>query len=311
MSDELEFNPFSEMGDKEWDVFISHASEDKDDFVRPLARLLQKCGVKVWYDEFELKVGSSLSDSINRGLQKSKYGIIVCSPAFFEKGWTNYELKSLLMCQMDRERVILPIWHNINKEFIREKSLYLLDIKALSSEMGWDKLVDAILEVIRPDIINSHLMLNMGIELHKRAKELPKVEIPANQLFASPIRHKTLPVHLIIATRLISEVFWDVLPMDYIDMVTDFARDLDYDKEFIIWSAMANSYIAFIRETQCSWEDVGKKGEVFSLLLAYSQKGQLEEISSLKKINEREYYFLIKLFVDDYKHIMDMIKKYN
>lgn len=159
------------------------------------------------------------------------------------------------MCQMDRERVILPIWHNINKEFIREKSLYLLDIKALSSEMGWDKLVDAILEVIRPDIINSHLMLNMGIELHKRAKELPKVEIPANQLFASPIRHKTLPVHLIIATRLISEVF--------------------------------------------------------SLLLAYSQKGQLEEISSLKKINEREYYFLIKLFVDDYKHIMDMIKKYN
>lgn len=47
------------------------------------------------------------------------------------------------------------------------------------------------------------------------------------------------------------------------------------------------------------------------MLLAYSQKGQLEEISSLKKINEREYYFLIKLFVDDYKHIMDMIKKYN
>lgn len=60
---------------------------------------------------------------------------IVFSHAFFEKEWTNYELKSL----------------------------YLLDIKALSSEMGWEELVDNILEIVRPDIIDSHLMLKMGV----------------------------------------------------------------------------------------------------------------------------------------------------
>ena len=307
----IEFEPMKEINNKEWDVFISHASEDKEDFVRPLAEKLQKCGVKVWYDEFELKMGDSLSDSINRGLQESKYGIIVFSQAFFEKEWAKYELKSLLMGQMNRERAILPIWHNINKDFIREKSLYLLDIKALSSEMGWDELVDNILEIVRPDIIDSHLMLKMGVELHKRVKELPIVEIPASKLHNSPIRHKTLPVHLIIASRLISEVFWDVLPMDYVDMVTDFARDLDYDKEFIVWSAMANSYVAFIRETQCGVNDVSKKREAISLLLMYSHKGQLEGVSCLENINESEYYYLIKLFIDNYDHIISMVKKYS
>lgn len=311
MSNEFGFEPIGEISDKKWDVFISHASEDKENFVRPLAEKLQKCGVKVWYDEFELKMGDSLSDSINRGIQESKYGIIVFSQAFFEKEWTNYELKSLLMRQMNKERVILPIWHNISKDFIREKSLYLLDIKALSSETGWDELVDKILEIVRPDIIDSHLMLKMGVELYKRSKELPIVEIPFIQLYDSQIRHKTLPVHLIIASRLISEVFWDALPMNYVDMVTDFARDLDYNKEFIIWSAMANSYVAFVRVTQCGADDASKKREAILLLLAYSQKGQLEEVSCLENINEREYYYLIKLFIDNYNHIMDMVEKYN
>ena len=51
----------------EYDLFISHASEDKDDFVRPLANALKSLGVKVWYDEFTLKIGDSLRGSIDRG----------------------------------------------------------------------------------------------------------------------------------------------------------------------------------------------------------------------------------------------------
>ncbi len=58
----------------EYDLFISHASEDKEEFVRPLAETLENMGVKVWYDEFTLKVGDSLRRSIDNGLVKSKYG---------------------------------------------------------------------------------------------------------------------------------------------------------------------------------------------------------------------------------------------
>lgn len=295
---------------KEWDVFISHASEDKEEFVRPLAEALQRCGVRVWYDEFELKTGDSLLDSIDKGLKNLKFGIIVCSPCFFEKNWANYELKSLLIRQINDERVILPIWHNIDKDYIREKSLYLLDIKALSTEMPWNDLLDKILETVRLDIINSHLMLKMGEELHKKAKELPKEEIPISQLNDSAIRHKSMPMHLVIATRLISEVFWDVINAEYNEMVADFAKDLDYNREFIIWSAMANAYIAFIRETHCDFSDTEKKKEVMGLLLDYTTRGELENSHKLVRINEREYIYLIKLFVDNYNHITSMIKKY-
>ena len=47
----------------EWDVFISHASEDKEVFVGPLAERLRQHGVRLWYDEFTLTMGDSLRRS--------------------------------------------------------------------------------------------------------------------------------------------------------------------------------------------------------------------------------------------------------
>lgn len=70
---------------KEYDVFISHASEDKDSVVRPLALALKEKGVNVWYDEFELKIGDSLRRKIDQGLSKSKFGIVVISRSFIKK----------------------------------------------------------------------------------------------------------------------------------------------------------------------------------------------------------------------------------
>ena len=92
-----------------YDVFISHASEDKIDFVKPFADSLINFGLKVWYDEFELKIGDSLRRSIDRGLVNSKYGIVVLSPSFFAKQWTQYELDGLVAREMNGVKVILPL----------------------------------------------------------------------------------------------------------------------------------------------------------------------------------------------------------
>ena len=73
-----------------YDAFISHASEDKQEFVRPLAETLTELGLKIWYDEFELKVGDSLRGSIDRGLVNSKYGIVVLSKNFFLSYLSNF-----------------------------------------------------------------------------------------------------------------------------------------------------------------------------------------------------------------------------
>ena len=55
-------------GGETYDVFISHASEDKDEFVRPLANALMELGMKVWFDEMTLKIGDSLRQKIDNCL---------------------------------------------------------------------------------------------------------------------------------------------------------------------------------------------------------------------------------------------------
>lgn len=112
---------------REYDVFISHASEDKDAVVRPLARALQSAGLAVWYDEFELRIGDSLRRKIDRGLANSRFGIVVLSQDFLKKGWPNYELDGIITRVNSGDQVLLPIWHNISKEAVVEYSPSLAD----------------------------------------------------------------------------------------------------------------------------------------------------------------------------------------
>jgi hypothetical protein len=120
---------------KEYDVFISHSSADKEEFVRPLAMELQKLGLKVWYDEFELKIGDSLRRSIDQGLINSRYGIVVLSSSFFKRDWTNYELDGFVNKEMNGLKIILPIWHKVSKDEVQKFSLSLADKVALNSSI--------------------------------------------------------------------------------------------------------------------------------------------------------------------------------
>lgn len=132
-----------------YDIFISHASEDKDDFVRPLALALIGKGWKVWYDELSLKVGDSLRKSIDDGLKQSKFGVVVLSPSFFAKNWTEYELNSLVAKAMAQdEKVLLPIWHKISHKEVADYSLALSDKVALNSTMNMDFIVAKLAQVI-------------------------------------------------------------------------------------------------------------------------------------------------------------------
>lgn len=125
-------------GEKEikYDVFISHASEDKDNFVKPLVDQLNVKGYKVWYDEFSLKVGDSLRRSIDSGLLNSRYGIVVLSNAFFAKNWTQYELDGLVTREMEGHKVILPIWHLVTKDQVQQYSPSLADKVAINSSLS-------------------------------------------------------------------------------------------------------------------------------------------------------------------------------
>ncbi|PYE40395.1 TIR domain-containing protein [Rhizobium sp. PP-F2F-G20b] len=144
--------PHDEIDDgivRDYDVFISHASEDKDEFVRPLAKALEGCGLSVWYDEFALRIGDSLRRKIDQGLANSRFGIVVLSESFFKKGWTNYELDGIVSRSVNGEQQLLPIWHKVSKADVMKYSPSLVDKVARSTVTHTpDEIAEEISELI-------------------------------------------------------------------------------------------------------------------------------------------------------------------
>lgn len=134
---------------KKYDCFISHASEDKSDFVEALVNNLESQGIKVWYDAHIMNIGDSLRESIDKGLKDSLCGIVVLSKFFFAKQWTDYELNGLVARQnSDGKKTILPIWHNVTAEEVRQYSLSLSDILASNSNSGVETVARSIIRTI-------------------------------------------------------------------------------------------------------------------------------------------------------------------
>lgn len=134
---------------RKYDVFISHASEDKDEVVRPLAQSLQALGLKVWYDEFELRIGDSLRQKIDKGLANSRFGIVVLSKNFIRKGWTNYELDGIITKSINGQQIMLPIWHKITKQEVIDYSPSMADkVARNTATYTIDEIAEEITEVI-------------------------------------------------------------------------------------------------------------------------------------------------------------------
>jgi len=131
------------------DVFICHASEDKEKIARPLAEGLRSAGLNVWYDEFSLELGNSLRESIDRGLADSCFGIVVLSHHFFSKNWTKAELNGLFAKETAHgEKKIIPIWHEITQAEIVQYSPILADRVAVSTIVGLDTMLELIFDTI-------------------------------------------------------------------------------------------------------------------------------------------------------------------
>ena len=133
----------------QYDVLFP-TSEDKESFVRELAdTLINDYAMKVWYDEFSIKWGDSLRRSIDKGLSASRFGIVVISRNFIDKGWTNYELDGLIQKEMDAGKTILPIWHDITKDEVRAFSPSLAGRMALNTAMQTiQEIAEALQEIL-------------------------------------------------------------------------------------------------------------------------------------------------------------------
>jgi hypothetical protein len=115
-----------------------------------VAERLQKEGIAVWYDEWELTLGDRLLRKINEGLSNSRYGIVVLSKAFFAKEWPQKELDGLDALEVNGRKVILPIWHEVSRDDVAGFSPILAGRVAARSTEGMDSVVNKILNVVRP-----------------------------------------------------------------------------------------------------------------------------------------------------------------
>ena len=139
------------------DVFVSHASEDKDVIARPLADELLRRGNSVWFDEYELVLGDPLRQKIDEGLAESVIGVVILSHAFFAKRWPTRELEGFNARLMGGEKnVIVPVWHELDEQDLLRYSPLLAGLLAGNSANGVSMLADDIERVLARRTASSH-----------------------------------------------------------------------------------------------------------------------------------------------------------
>lgn len=114
------------------DVFLCHAWDDRKEAAKELHDLLEARGVSVWFSEKDVLLGSSLLREIDKGLAKSRIGIVLVTPALLRRlageGIADKELSALLARDL-----LVPIVHNTTYEDLREVSPLLGSRSGLST----------------------------------------------------------------------------------------------------------------------------------------------------------------------------------
>jgi hypothetical protein len=248
---------------KKWDVFISHASEDRD-ITDNIAKYLESFGIKIWYDNDILNIGDSLSKTIDNGLIHSRYGILILSENFLKKDWPEYEFRALLNREIGKKKVILPIWHGIKRKDVEKYSPFLLEKYALdSTKKNINQIVLELIKVIKPTIYK-----NIYREIiWRQLKNNAKIEyIDYKEIKPHDIRYNVLPKHLMLRLTNLHYSVFNILGLNFDEMIDNFKRDLHPHHEVAIWECI---YLCF-QEYNKEGKSFNDKNIIISQLLLFS-----------------------------------------
>jgi TIR domain len=222
---------------KPWDIFISHASDDKEAFVDPLARRLKQLAVRVWYDQFVLLPGDRLSEKIAEGLAKSRCGLLVISHSFIRKRWTRYEMSGLVNRFVEDNARLIPIWLDVTRTDVVDLSPALADLVSIrATEHDVNSCALEILRVVRPQLHENLSMLaqvDSGMFIKKK--------VPRRNLKDGPIRHHDLPESLLVRIQNIWFATRDLIPGPLSKAIENFQRDLRPEREVEVWERIISA----------------------------------------------------------------------
>ncbi len=217
--------------DRRWDVFISYASVDGPTVARPLAQKLAAQGVSVWLDQNELLLGDRLRAKIDEGLSRSRFGVIILSKSFFDRHWPKQELDAMAARESNGQKVILPVWHEVDHDLIAASSPLLADRISVSTSRGLDRVVVDILRVVRPEAVN-------GLLLHEPPSLTSAPLSPVRKSSPIPAIRKSRmiwygAVTLILVTAIIWAGYW--LTSGQKPDITPGAHRI----QFVVWNSLS------------------------------------------------------------------------
>lgn len=129
---------------REHDVYLCHASPDKP-AARELHEALVSRGLDVWFDEARLVLGESQSMQMDRGIARSRVGVVLVTPAFLKgRKWTERELGALFSA----DKRVIPVAHGVTFEEMAASSPFLADRAGLSLEDGVEVVAEAISDAL-------------------------------------------------------------------------------------------------------------------------------------------------------------------
>lgn len=253
---------------KTWDLFLSHASEDKATFVRPLADRLTNLGISVAYDEFTFRLGDSLVASIDRGIEQSGGGVIVLSEHFFIKPWPQHEKNGLLhrlVTSADGTFLLIPLWHGVTQAQVATFSRTLADRLAVDTTgLTIEQVALRIVERARPDIFRA---IARRLAFEKSRVTGRSEYVPLDELKRGPIRHESLPIGFVNRARIVATVFQSVSRLSLPALLDSYQRDLYPDIELRVWEWMAACYMQACADLG---QDDPRRQSIYAALLALS-----------------------------------------
>lgn len=248
-----------------YDTFISYASEDKEQFVKPLFKLLKKLGINTWFDEASLEVGKSIRQSIDKGLKEAKYGIVVFSKNFFNKNWTNYELNGFITRYNSGENLIIPIWYKISKEEVAEVSPSLADLYALTfPDKSIIEISYEILKKVKP-IVYKNIIKYLSFYLEIKNSSLINVDI--NKIKKGPIINDVLKEEYVVRLKLLYFNYKKFLKTSFEELIDNFKREINPRQELLTWERIFCKYEEFKENKKLTNIE---ENEIFTILLLIS-----------------------------------------
>jgi hypothetical protein len=154
------------------ELFICHASEDKEVIARPLTEKLRAANFNVWYDEDQLFVGNRLTKEIAGGQSRSRYAIIILSHFVFEKHWPIREMNALKQLDQEKAIHILPVWHSVSHYDVKTHCEWLADHCYVTTDQGVEYVVQKLILAIEKEENRIAEDLKKQPVIHPRSLEL-------------------------------------------------------------------------------------------------------------------------------------------